>query len=120
MLHIGKEIKKIVEKKGWSIAHFAKTASMSYRNTLYLFERTDVSIDQLVHISKILEYDFMKLYSIQSEINSSPDIDTAIPSDFTTMTFSLTIGGRTSEFEKFPELMKKTRILAESLGFKVM
>lgn len=120
MLHIGKEIKKIVEKKGWSIAYFAKTANMSYRNTLYLFERTDISMVQLAQISKSLDYDFMKLFSIESEIDSTDKADYSLPSDFTTMMFSLTIGGRSAEFEKFPELIKKTRSFAESLGFKII
>lgn len=120
MLHIGKEIKRIVEKKGWTIALFSKKVSMSYRNTLYLFERTDISIDQLLHISKILEYDFMKLYSLESGIDAPTATEVTTPSDFTTMMFSLTIGGRASEFDKFPELMKKTRSLAESLGFKII
>ncbi|HEX8607325.1 MAG TPA: hypothetical protein VF679_01650 [Pedobacter sp.] len=120
MLHIGKEIKKIVEKKGWSIAHFAKTANMSYRNTLYLFERSDISVVQLMQISEKLEYDFMKLYSIESDIGSTTQTEKELPTDFTTMMFSLTIGGRSSEFEKFPELIKKTRSFAESLGFKII
>ncbi|SDM39553.1 hypothetical protein [Pedobacter antarcticus] len=123
-IHIGKEIKKIVDQKGWSIVHFAKEANMSYRTALYLFDRTDTSIEQLLNVSKVLDYDFMQLF--RGKINNEETLqqnvheENNMKKDFITMNISLQIGGRQSVYENFPELIRKTRTIAEKLGFQLL
>lgn len=120
-VHIGREIKQVVDKKGWSIVNFAKQAGMSYRTALYLFERSDISVDQLLHIGKILEHDFMQLFRSEAQSVQTMQEDGALhKKDFITMNFSLHIGGRQASYEMFPELIKKTRRYAEELGFQLL
>jgi len=126
-LLIGEKIKSKIQEKGWTTARFAKEANMSYRNAMHLFKRDDISVDQLMQISKVLEYDFMKdfSYSDKSSDNrvliaqprSMVDI---VPKDFTTMIISLTVGGTQNTFEKLPDLIRQFRKQATDLGFKVM
>ncbi|WP_443938615.1 helix-turn-helix domain-containing protein [Pedobacter sp. MW01-1-1] len=60
--HIGKLIKEEIHKKGWSLKKFSEEANMTYRNVMYIFERTDISIELLKQISKVLDFDFVSLY----------------------------------------------------------
>jgi transcriptional regulator with XRE-family HTH domain len=126
-LLIGEKIKSKIQEKGWTTARFAKEANMSYRNAMHLFKRDDISVDQLMQISKVLQYDFMKEFSYSgigsdgSSLLSEPEVPYPIvPKDFTTMIISLTVGGSQNTFEKLPELVRKFRKQATDLGFKVM
>jgi transcriptional regulator with XRE-family HTH domain len=124
---IGEKIKNKIQEKGWTTTRFAKEANMSYRNAMHLFKRGDISVEQLIQISKILDYNFMKEYvaiasggelaSLSEE--SAPD-DKGVPKDFTTMIISLTVGGSQHTFERLPELVRKFRKQATDLGFKVI
>lgn len=95
---------------------------MSYRKALYLFERTDISVDELLRISKVLDHDFMQLFRTTTEVDNvaQKNVVKSAKKDFITMNFSLLIGGRQSMYEKFPELLKKTRQIAEELGFELL
>jgi hypothetical protein len=125
VFHIGKKIKEIVfDVKHWSIAEFAKSASVSYRTAQYLFERDDVSIKQLEHISKVLDYDFFQHYGTErnnmSTTQSDVEVNQRKKKDYVTMMFSLQIGGEQALYEHFPDLIKKTRQIADELGFEIM
>lgn len=122
--HIGKLIKEQVDKKELSVSQFAKKVNMTYRNALYLFDRTDVSAEQLRTISKVLDYDFMKLYSISDEAvlmieEPSSDYNKVKP-NFVKMLFSLNIAATLAGYENFPELLKRTKQTAEELGFIII
>jgi len=123
-IHIGNAIKAVVDQKGWSVVKFAKAANMSYRTALYLFERTDTSIQQLIHVGKVLDYDFVQLFVSDSNNMSTAqeNVDKIenVKKDFITMNMSLIIGGSQSNYDRFPELMRKTRQIAMQLGFELM
>lgn len=126
-LLIGERIKTKIKEKGWTTARFAKEANMSYRNAMHLFKRPDISVDQLILISKVLHYDFMKEFSLGINDSEAPLLAAesvvpyqVVPKDFTTMMVSLTIGGEQNTFERLPELLRKFRKNAADLGFKVM
>lgn len=122
--HIGKLIKEQVDKKELSVSQFAKKVNMTYRNALYLFDRNDVSVEQLRTISKVLDYDFMKLYSISdesiSQLEEAQSNYVKVKPNFVKMLFSLNIAATMSGYENFPELLKRTREAAEDLGFTII
>lgn len=122
--HIGKLIKEQVDKKELSVSQFAKKVNMTYRNALYLFDRTDVSAEQLRTISKVLNYDFMKLYSISDEavlvLEEPVEVYNKVKPDFVKILFSLNIAATISGYENFPELLKRTKQTAEELGFTII
>lgn len=126
-LRIGEIIKEKISEKGWSLVKFSEEVGMSYRNAMYLLKRPDISVEQLMHISKVLDYDFMNLFSTSKEVNETasntnklPTASSEVPNDFTTMVISLTIAGGSSTFEQFPDFLKKVRKYAEGIGFKVL
>lgn len=70
-IHIGSIIKKKVEEKKLSIAEFAKKIYCD-RTTVYdLFKRSNIDIERLIRISKVLEYNFIEeVYLSKEEIKS--------------------------------------------------
>lgn len=98
--HIGKLIKKQIKEKGWSLKKFAEEANMTYRNALYLFDRTDVSIDQLQHVGKVLSFDFVSLYGRKNTEEPVKNIERI----------------ETVKTENMPVLAYKFGIPAESYG----
>jgi len=123
--HIGKKIKEIVTLgKHWNIKEFSEAASVSYRTAQYLFERDDISIKQLEHIGKVLDYDFFQHYTSDSNNMSTtqPNVSKGPvkKKDYITMMFSLQIGGEQALYDHFPELIRKTRQIADDLGFEII
>ncbi|WP_169305719.1 helix-turn-helix domain-containing protein [Sphingobacterium alkalisoli] len=59
---IGEKIKEKVEEKGVTQKAFASAIGMTTRNLERFFERSDISINQLVKASEFLNYDFVSLY----------------------------------------------------------
>ena len=61
-LHIGKEIEKIVEKRGIKPAELGRRLNnMSPNNVRDIYKRPSVKIDLLEQIGKALDYDFIDL-----------------------------------------------------------
>jgi transcriptional regulator with XRE-family HTH domain len=59
-IHIGKLIKEKFEEKKMTKAEFARRINI-HRSTVYLlFEQKSIDIEQLMAISKVLEYDFIE------------------------------------------------------------
>lgn len=61
-LHIGSEIKRVLDEKGITPDWLAKQISTSRRNVYDIFNRQEVSTTQLAQISKALDFDFFSLY----------------------------------------------------------
>uniref|UniRef100_F4C454 Uncharacterized protein n=1 Tax=Sphingobacterium sp. (strain 21) TaxID=743722 RepID=F4C454_SPHS2 len=59
---IGEEIKKIAKLRKFKNAEFADAMNMEERNLYHFFKKSDLTLDQLVDASKVLEYDFISLY----------------------------------------------------------
>jgi len=129
---IGDAIRKKIVEKGMTFVSFADKFGVSDRNLQHVFKKNDLPITQIVRASEILEYDFLYDYvksrnpkykvhdSDIREDKGSVSNYNVIPDDFTTMTFSLKIAGTETHFDKFPELLHKTRKIAEELGFKLV
>ncbi|MDR0969929.1 MAG: helix-turn-helix domain-containing protein [Lentimicrobiaceae bacterium] len=58
-IHIGEAIKLKVQERGIRIAEFANAIHCNRTNIYSLFRRKSIDIDQLILISKVLEYDFI-------------------------------------------------------------
>lgn len=71
-LHIGKEIRRVIEKKGITGAWLAEKIGTSQRNLYALLTRSEISTSQLQKISEALEHDFFILYSGQQKFNKGP------------------------------------------------
>jgi len=129
---IGKAIRSRIVEKGMTFKSFSDKFGISDRNLQHIFQKTDLPITQIVRASEILDYDFIADYikakkpkykilvPEEKGVNEPNGFYKSIPNDFTTMMFSLTIAGTQSQFEKFPELLQKTRKDAEDLGFKLV
>lgn len=145
-LIIGEIIRERINELGWSVAKFSRDVEMSYRNAMYLFKRSEISLEQLRKISKVLDFDFvsvfhtMKVNGINDEISELPKslhtvksiginneismptepLRDSVTKDFTTMVMSITIVGDSNTYEQFPAFLKKIREYAQEIGFKVI
>lgn len=63
-LHIGKEIKRVLDQSGKKALWLAKELNTSDRNLYDLLNREEISTGQLAQISRILNYDFFSLYRL--------------------------------------------------------
>ncbi len=65
MIYIGTEIRKILLKKGLSVAWLSLQLSYSRANTYKILGKSSIDTHLLFRISKILDYDFFCVYSSQ-------------------------------------------------------
>lgn len=122
-IHIGEKIREVYRKKGWTLDFFARKINMSTRNAQYIFQRKDISIEQLHSISQAMEYDFVKLFLLE-ETKEFIAADSKAPyknpaAEFMSMDISFKVSGDQENYKKLPELIKKIKIAAEQLGFNV-
>ncbi len=69
MVHIGKEIEKVIKQKGISVSFLAKKINKS-RTVIYnIFERESIDSNLLHKISIVLETNFFELYSFSDSTN---------------------------------------------------
>jgi transcriptional regulator with XRE-family HTH domain len=69
-VHIGKQIKEVFEKRGYTVAEFARRINMSRENVYSIFKRKTIDTGLLLNISKVLEHDFFVLYlTLNTDIN---------------------------------------------------
>lgn len=57
-IHIGHLIKMIFEEKGISVTEFARRINCARPNVYSIFDRYDISVEQLIDISEALEHNF--------------------------------------------------------------
>lgn len=62
-MHIGKEIRKVMDQRGVKPAWLAQQISTSRRNMYDILKRADISTGVLVEISKYLGFNFLSLYN---------------------------------------------------------
>ena len=57
-IHIGNQIKSVLESRGISVTEFAKRINKSRENIYSIFTRKTIDTGLLQSISRVLEYDF--------------------------------------------------------------
>ena len=57
-LHIGKIVKKVLEESGMSVTEFARRMNCTRPNVYDIFDRSDIGVEQLIEISKVLNHNF--------------------------------------------------------------
>ncbi len=62
-MNIGSAIKSVVKKKGLSVIWLAGQMECSRTNIYKIFHRDSINTDDLMKISRILKFDFFRLYS---------------------------------------------------------
>ena len=62
-IQIGESIKKQFLKSGLSIEKFAESIGCNRDNVYDIFRRERINTDQLLKISKVLQFDFFEIYS---------------------------------------------------------
>lgn len=62
-LHIGRCIKSVLEERGKSTVWLAQQLGCHRTNLYNIYEKATIDSGVLYRVSKILEYDFFKLYS---------------------------------------------------------
>ena len=58
-IHIGKAIKQKVIERGLRVVDFANAIHCNRTNVYDIFNRKSIDVEQLILISKVLEYDFI-------------------------------------------------------------
>jgi transcriptional regulator with XRE-family HTH domain len=58
-IHIGKAIKQKVKERGLRVTDFADAIHCNRTNVYDIFNRKSIDVEQLILISKVLEYDFI-------------------------------------------------------------
>lgn len=123
-LHIGKEIKKKAQEKGWNIKVFAQKMDMSYRTAQYLFDREEIGTAQLMEISNRMEFNFMSLFKTDAELNGEFDEEFEesgkLKEGMITMSFTLNVAAKESTFSQLPKLIQTTKEYAKGLGFRLI
>lgn len=61
-IHIGSEIRLRVEQNGMTVVHLARLLCCSRTNIYKIYERPSIDTALLQRLSRILDYDFFKLY----------------------------------------------------------
>jgi len=88
-IHIGEQIKIVFETKGISVTEFARRINKSRENMYSIFSRKTIDSGLLLAISRVLEFDFFKLYSknnyvLQEEVQKLRE-ENQILKDYTTL-----------------------------------
>lgn len=70
--HIGELIKEELRRQGRSNVWLARQLSCNVRTVVKIFHKQTIDTQQLMKISKILDYDFFKIFSDTLAIRSAP------------------------------------------------
>lgn len=62
-IHIGQQVKLVLESKGITVTEFAKRINKSRENVYSIFTRKTIDTGLLSKISEVLEFDFFKILS---------------------------------------------------------
>lgn len=62
-IHIGREIKRVLDEKHISAAKFADMIHCSRRNAYDIFRNDNMDIKRLQRISKLLGHDFVSMFT---------------------------------------------------------
>lgn len=65
MIDIGVIIREKLKERGKPVVWLARQLSCSRTNIYKIFDKRSIDTNELMRISKILEYDFSKLYSAE-------------------------------------------------------
>src|SRR5690606_2591383 len=77
---IGEEIKRKVKERGLTNVAFAEKMAMEERNLYHFFKKKEMTIDQLVTASRVLNHDFVNLY-IRKKLTTKSDSGIAVDPD---------------------------------------
>lgn len=67
-LHIGQQIKKVIELRGFTVTEFAKRINKSRENIYSIYTRKTIDTGLLEIISDVLAYDFFLSFSKTNEM----------------------------------------------------
>lgn len=62
-IHIGRLIRQRLDETGMSYSEFATSLCCQRHSLYYMFEQKSIDVEKLARISRILDYDFLRLYS---------------------------------------------------------
>jgi hypothetical protein len=124
---IGDAIRKKIEEKGMTFVAFSDKFGVTDRNLQYLFKKSDLTLQQVVRASEILEYDFMTEYLRNKKPKyKSHQSNPVVEEERTTyksekITMSLQVAGDISNYStNFPDFIKSISREAEKFGFQVL
>jgi len=69
MLHIGREIQRVMEENGKTVVWLAREYGCSRIHMYRIFDKSSLDTAMLLRFSLLLDYDFFELY--RQEFNSS-------------------------------------------------
>lgn len=78
MIHIGNQIKQLLEEKGLSISEFARRINFSRENVYSIFKRQTLDTGLLQKINKVLDYDFFQYYDANAKVSTVREDDTVV------------------------------------------
>jgi len=63
VIHIGKTIEEVFNKKGMTVSELARRINKSRENIYSIFKRKTIDTGLLVNLSNVLEHDFFQYYT---------------------------------------------------------
>lgn len=125
---IGAEIKKKVKERGLTNLAFGERMNIEERNLYHFFKKKEMTIDQLLDASEILEFDFVNLYIRNKKSASKVTVDLTSFEPRTKyrketqqkITCSLKIVGSLESLQSaMPDLLKIINSEAEARGLQL-
>jgi transcriptional regulator with XRE-family HTH domain len=88
-VNIGQKIKEVFETRGITVTEFARRINKSRENMYSIFSRKTIDTGLLLAISRVLDFDFFKLYShsnyfLQEEVQKLKE-ENQILKDYTSL-----------------------------------
>ena len=124
---IGDAIRKKIEEKGMTFVAFSDKFGITDRNLQYLFKKSDLTLQQVVRASEILEYDFLTDYLKNKKPRyKTNNISPIVEEDRehykqNRITTSLQVAGDINTYaNNFPDFLKSISTEAEKFGFKFL
>jgi transcriptional regulator with XRE-family HTH domain len=132
---IGAEIKSVLKESRMKNAEFAEAMNMEERNLYHFFKKTELTLDQLLKASQVLDYDFVSLYlnnkrglpkyrnySLKEDQEIAPGAHES-SQDYEKkrqISFSVNILGEIDRLQKeFPAFLEEIQRAAEARGLRL-
>ena len=72
---IGKEIKELVKKRGYTAEYMAKELNVSKPNVYDIYKRSSIDTGLLERLCQVLNYNFFSRYAIMYSTEKEKDLD---------------------------------------------
>lgn len=117
-VHLGQEIEKLIEQKGYKISTIAEKSGMEDRNFRYKLKNGAFNLDQLAKLSKVLNENLFELVLDKHDISFQAQEPVELYGE---ITVSLNIVGKVKNVQdNFGKFLEHITIKAKDYGFRIL